>query len=428
MAFFKLILWFRFLSASLYQLYLFQLKEYRFDRLKEHFSRNNFFTFTVLAPISLKKLPRLTAKAAFFFFCQLFFVLATGWLFALVVFPFAFLFAAIFLGIVDYFVVKILVALAVRVLTSWRKKGLRVIGVTGSFGKTSTTAFLKVILPHSLTPPLGSNVEKAIAWWILKNSVKKKEKRGDFLIVELGAYKKGEIARMCSWLKPEMAVITGIGNQHLVLFGSKKNLIEAKKEILTYAKVAFFNSQNSGARKMAQSFSGKKIFYGQEIRATTELSFKNNCWQGQQVFSIKEDNRLWSGKVGFLGKHLLTNLAAALSVATFLGIKRVNFKKLTLPVRRLSIRRGTKGALVLDGSFNQSEESILAGLELLKSLKFKEKVVFIGELIELGKEKSRVEKKIEEELKGMRRVDREELEIILATADRSTVIFISGRK
>lgn len=421
MAVVKIILWFRFFTASLYQLYLFQLKEYRFDRLREHFSRENLFTFTLLAPLSVKKLPRPTPKSMLFFLCQLGFVLLSGLLWISVIFPLAFVFAALILIVVDWLVVKVLVLGATEVIEKWRKNGLKVIGVTGSFGKTTTVNFLSCLLKKSLTPPLGTNIEKAIACWVIKN----RRKKADFLIVELGAYKEGEIAALCRWLKPEIAVVTGIGNQHLALFGSKKKLLAAKREILRFAKTGFFNWRSKGSRQIGRSFGGQRIFYGQKIKAEEKVYFRKR-WRAYQRFVI---GSRWRGKVKFLGRHFLTDLAGALSVAAYLGESDFDFFRLELPPKRLALKTGQKGALILDSSYNQSEESIMAGLELLKTLNFKKKFIFISKLIELGQEEKRLEGRIERK-KGSKieRINKEKLRDLLKNAGSETAIFLFGRE
>lgn len=447
----------RFLTISLYQLYLFQLKEYRWDRFREHLKRvwgdwrKIWWAIGLGAPISRKKLPRLTPKAVLFFLFQLGFVVTgwrllwewagLAWLLVLVIFPGMFVLTASAVGIADRLVVYVLAWQAGRVIKKWRQKGLKIIGITGSFGKTTTVGFLNTLLGgefKTISPPLGVNVEKAIAWSIIKN----KSRTGDFLVVELGAYKKGEIASLCQWLKPEIVAITGIGKQHLGLFGSRENLLQAKSEILQFAKIGFFNFDNSGCRKIARDFSGKKIFYGRGTRADYRLFKdeerifrKNGKWWGEQNLIIRRGARHWQGKVNFLGKEFLMNLTGAVAIADYLGVRKIQvvnvFPRLELPKQRLEIKTGKRGCLILDSGYNQSETSVLAGIKLLKRLDFRKKMIYLSGFIELGDQVEKVERKIERQLvkKGIKLIkDKEELKKLLRNEGKQVAIFLSGRE
>jgi len=452
----KFILLGRFLTTSLYQLYLFQLKEYRWDRFREHLERvwgdwrKVWWAIGLGAPISRKKLPRLTLKTVLFFLFQLGFAIVGWWLWewvgliwllALIIFPGAFILIASVAEIIDKLVVCVLVWQAEHIVKKWRQKGLKVIGITGSFGKTTMVGFLNTLLESKFevfSPSLGINVEKAIAWWVMKN----KSKSGDFLTVELGAYKKGEIASLCQWLKPEIAVVTGIGKQHLGLFGSQENLLQAKSEILQFAKTGFFNFDSLSCRKIAAEFSGRKIFYGRGTRADYRLFkdeerifWKKGKWRGEQNLMVRKRTRHWQGKVNFLGKEFLINLTGAVAIADYLGMRRIQivniFSHLKLPKQRLEIKTGKQGCLILDSSYNQSETSVLSSIKLLKRLDFKRKIIYLSGFIELGDQVGRVEKKVERQLvkNGIELIkDKEKLKKLLGSEGKQTVIFLSGRE
>jgi len=446
----------RFLTISLYQLYLFQLKEYRWDRFREHLKRvwgdwrKIWWAIGLGAPISRKKLPRLTPKAVLFFLFQFGFVVAGWWLLwewaglvwllVLIIFPGMFVLIASVVGMIDELIVYALVWQAENIVEKWRQDGLKVIGITGGFGKTTTVGFLNTLLgsEKAISPPLGVNVEKAIAWWVIKN----KSRVEDFLVVELGAYKKGEIANLCRWLRPEIVAITGIGNQHLSLFGSRKNLLQAKSEILRFAKIGFFNFDNSGCQKIAQDFSGKRVFYGRGTRADYRLFkdkekifWKKGKWWGQQNLMVRKGTRHWQGKVSFLGKEFLMNLTGAIAMADYLGVRKMrvvdNFPYLGLPKQRLEIETGRRGCLILDSGYNQSETSVLAGVKLLKRLDFKRKMIYLSGFIELGDQVERVKKKVKRQLveNGIELIeDKEKLKKLLRNEGKQTVVFLSGRE
>ncbi|MEK7218514.1 MAG: Mur ligase family protein, partial [Patescibacteria group bacterium] len=140
---------------------------------------------------------------------------------------------------------------------------LLVIGITGSVGKTTTKELLAHVLsagtsneirtsnnPSLLSPeerggqeergkgdevlftPAHVNTEVGVAQWMLKNIAGKTFPEKTSLIIEMGAYRKGEIANLCSIVQPRLGIVTFIGNQHLALFGSSQALQEAKGELL----------------------------------------------------------------------------------------------------------------------------------------------------------------------------------------------------
>jgi UDP-N-acetylmuramoyl-tripeptide--D-alanyl-D-alanine ligase len=371
----------------------------------------------IFSPISLKKLPRPTLRAVSFSVLQLLLILSgclflplkwwVGYFLLLLLIPFHFLAAALVLAVVEKVLVRILVSRAEGIVGGWKKSGLQVLGVTGSFGKTTTVSFLQQLLScqyRVLTPPLGVNVEKAIAWWIVKN----RKIKGDFLLVELAAYQRGEIASVCSWIKPEVAVITGIGRQHLALFGSLNDLLSAKAEILQFAKVVFFNGESPASWQIAKKFSGQKVFYGRGKKMEYRLAasefevFWQKGWQARQRFVIESGGKKWRGEVEFLGEQLLVNLVGAVAVADYLKVERrlveKAFRKLKLPERRLEVKTGKRGCLILDSRYNLSGASLLAGLAILERLDFQEKIVVLGCLLELGKRESLVYRRLRKSL------------------------------
>jgi UDP-N-acetylmuramoyl-tripeptide--D-alanyl-D-alanine ligase len=105
--------------------------------------------------------------------------------------------------------------------------GLKVIAITGSYGKTSTKEFLKTILSKKykvLSTKEHQNSEIGIASCILKNL----QPSHQIFIAEIGAYNKGKIKEVCDVLNPKIGVVTGVNEQHLALFGSLENLLSAE--------------------------------------------------------------------------------------------------------------------------------------------------------------------------------------------------------
>lgn len=105
-----------------------------------------------------------------------------------------------------------------------------VVGITGSYGKTSTKILLNHVLGKKFTvfkTPKSYNTKYSVA-----NSIVKGYKGQEIALIEYAAYKKGEIKELTKWIKPNMAVITGLTKQHVGLFGSLDDIIKAKSELV----------------------------------------------------------------------------------------------------------------------------------------------------------------------------------------------------
>jgi UDP-N-acetylmuramoyl-tripeptide--D-alanyl-D-alanine ligase len=112
----------------------------------------------------------------------------------------------------------------------------KIIAVTGSYGKTTTKYLLKSLLEHTYTTeiiPDNINTAHGIANFVLSKKITGNPK---YLIVEMGAYRTGDIKKMAQMLPPDIAIITVLGDQHLERFGSFENLVKAKNEIFQHSK------------------------------------------------------------------------------------------------------------------------------------------------------------------------------------------------
>ena len=132
----------------------------------------------------------------------------------------------------------------------------KVVGITGSYGKTTTKQFLRDILSvryQTYATPKSYNTLMGISLAINRDLAD--DFRTEYFISEMGAYIEGEIERICQLTPPDIAIITEIGPQHLERFGSLDNIKNAKYELiknLPPAGVAVFNWDNSYIREMAE--------------------------------------------------------------------------------------------------------------------------------------------------------------------------------
>lgn len=259
-------------------------------------------------------------------------------------------------------------------------KNLRVVGITGSFGKTSVKHILAQILAKKfkIVATLESyNKKISIARTIVNNTKPETE----IFIVEMGAYSRGEISEICRMAQPEIGIITGLTNQHLERFGSLENIKKSKNELvksLPQNGFAIFNVDNPGSKELYESCSIKKEGYS---LLETKIEIKN----GSTHFSLFGQNV----RTSLLGEHNVLNVLAAAKVARYLGlaeseiIERIEHLQ---PVpHRLELILGDHRALIIDDAYSSNTEGYKAAFNLVKVYPNYPKVLVTPGLVELGK-------------------------------------------
>jgi len=412
---------------NLFLTYFFQLKEYRLDRFLEEVKRKKemvfskyFFLGLIFLLISLlfasnekisrwiatfaylflclyslyllskKKwqLPKFTNKmilwlcliftsqiVLFFVFQSIFFVLVLE-----ILFP---LFLYLSLQIIQFFVFFAKKRIIQKAKTKREElKNLKVIGITGSYGKTSMKEILYKLLKNKykvVKTKEHTNTEIGVARTVLGIN------KADIFICEMGAYKRGEIKAICDIVKPEIGILTGINEQHIALFGSQENIIKGKYELIESLPengLAIFNGENKYCLELFEKTDRKKLKYG----------------FAQEVEVGKNGSRFVIDGVQFetnlLGKHNVLNILGAVRVAVALG---VSLQECAEVVKNIA-----QGGMVLKGriinsSYSCNPNGAIASLEYLSSFKGKKGIVTSG-LIELGPASKEIHKRIEEKI------------------------------
>lgn len=266
---------------------------------------------------------------------------------------------------------------------------LTVIGVTGSFGKTSVKNILKTLLsekfrvcasPSSYNTPLG--LSKTIL-----NSLKPDDQ---VFIAEMGAKQKFDINELCNIVKPDLAIITGIGNQHLSTFGSVQNIIDTKAELAEFVCAnsgkLFVNTDSESAKILADRFdSAVKISLD-----SGDLVAKNivtDC--NGSSFELHFGNKSVSCNTVLLGNHNISNILLASRVALDFGLSlneiASGISKLSATAHRLEIVRSSSRYTIIDDAYNSSVEGSKASLDVLSKFGGHRFVITPG-LVELGTE------------------------------------------
>lgn len=359
-------------KSFLFWTYLLQLKEYRLDRFRAEYGKpGRIIRFWFFAGGRRLSAPAPTARAgAVLGLALAAYVLAVrADLDALLVSMLAYVAAPVAVA-VAVIITQAPVAFAKRILLARAGRkiaklpDLIVIGITGSFGKSSTKEFLAAILRARFKvtmTPRNVNSELGIARFILSPAF---DPKSDVFVAEIGAYREGEIRRVAREIKPKIGVITGISDQHAALFGSLERTMRAKYELIETLPengVAFFNGDNIYARAMGEWYKGRKIFY-----------------------SVLSASRLAP-----LPEFYRVNVSAAIAVARELGLTDGEIEK---GVRMLEpaphmMRSFThvSGALIIKDVYSANPDGVIAALGHLDRVAgSRKRAVIMPCLIELG--------------------------------------------
>lgn len=299
----------------------------------------------------------------------------------------------ILLGLVSIKPYEIVNRLRVKYITrkkilSLKEKGLKVIGITGSYGKTSVKDFLYQILRKNysvLKTPESYNT----LFGIVKVVDLELDDSYDFFICEMGAYKIGEIKELCETVEPDHAILTGINEQHLERFGSIENTIQAKFELVECTDPkghVVVNGNSPNVLENYEKYKKDSYVYGKE----DEGFYLKNIETGADgsTFDIYLDGKSYSAKTNLIGESNLENILAASTMSYLLGMepeKIVEAIKDIKPVpHRLELKEWDNGLLVIDNAYSSNVTGFKAALNLLNKFENKIKILATPGIVELG--------------------------------------------
>lgn len=387
-------------------IYLFQIKEYRFDRF-----RSMLFEEGILKVFYLRK-PRLPAKSVRNMLLTLLSAIATILFFWLqlaffnsfqqnIVVVFVSPVIALSLVVCSVIVTKPLAYLKrLNLITQAKQKINRskaqCIGISGTYGKTSTKELLYQMLstkfPVAKTDD-NMNTDVGVAISILKNL----QESTRYFIAEVGGYKRGEVRRASEIFWPHFAVITAFGNQHLDLYGSRENLVATESEILPLLPkdgIAYinkdlpeFNEITKSLRCTVRTFSTSDGSSDISIRRIKE-SDDGLSITATVVLKQKEQLEI---ETHLIGRHNVINLLPCIGLCLDLGMKKQEILSAIAGLKqvkgRLSLHKGFMATTVLNDASNSSVEGFIAAIQTAERFPHTKKLMISKGIIELGKEK-----------------------------------------
>ncbi|MEK7134143.1 MAG: UDP-N-acetylmuramoyl-tripeptide--D-alanyl-D-alanine ligase [Patescibacteria group bacterium] len=311
----------------------------------------------------------------------------------------------------------------------------QVVAVTGNVGKTSTTGALHVALRRAYfvrkseksynseigvplailgvlsawTNPLGwaRNILEGLRLIFLKNHYPK------WLILEVGADRPGDIARVAAWLRPDIVVVTKIGEipVHVEFFASVDEVVAEKGtlvEALAPEGLLVLDIDSPRAMSLAAKTTARVVTYGfaQEahfVASHAEIVYDKESGAPEGItFKINHGTRSMPIRIrGTIGQHHAYPVLAAIAVSVSEGTNLVSAaqwieEEYVPPAGRLRILKGIGESIVLDDTYNASPSAVQAGLAALENVKGKRKIAVLGDMMELGRHSVEEHRKIGE--------------------------------
>lgn len=289
---------------------------------------------------------------------------------------------------------------AKRLLDSSNSK---IIGVTGSYGKTSTKMLLSYVLQKKYTvfvTPKSYNTKYSVA-----NSVVQGYKGEDIAIIEYAAYKKGEIKELAKWIKPQIAIITGLAKQHVGLFGSLQEIIEAKSELVaSLPKEApvicnLYDEQTRRIYEAGRENNKAKLIPVEPENTTVKLANERLSSDGKLRFD-------WDGttvETRLIGIQYMETVHLVIVTALQLKLTKEEIisalESFSPDEKFINIYNLVSGVRVLDDGDTCNPKGFSAIIKLAQSIKASKKVLITSGIVDLGRDSSNIHHALAKESK-----------------------------
>ncbi|GAF63971.1 UDP-N-acetylmuramoyl-tripeptide--D-alanyl-D-alanine ligase [Bacillus sp. TS-2] len=267
-----------------------------------------------------------------------------------------------------------------------------VVAVTGSNGKTTTKDILESLLSiHGETFKTEGNFNNHIG---LPMTILSMPSSCQYLILEMGMSAFGEIELLSNIAKPNLAVVTNIGESHMEFLGSREGIAKAKMEItsglLDSGKVYL-----DGDEKMLEPYySNKVVKIGVAKTNDYVISKIEPKLDGFHFFLGDE-----SFKLSLLGRHNVKNASICIALVTELGFDykqiQAGLSRVSLTGMRLEKSIGANGEWIINDAYNASPTSMIAAIETIKDIPDKsKKIVVLGDIFELGEQEELLHRQV----------------------------------
>lgn len=296
---------------------------------------------------------------------------------------------------------------------------IKIIAITGSNGKTSTKDLISKILEekYTVSKTIG-NLNNHIG---LPLTLLKFNKDTNIGVVEMGTDGFGQIEVLSKIARPDIAIITNIGDSHLEELKTKENIAKEKLHIIDYLAedgVFYYNLDDpiltSEYKKLNKNI--RDISFGKDPNADYRLNIIESNNKGS-LFTLNDDFY----NLTLIGKHQVYNASVAIAVAEEMGIEEDKIKHALLENEASSMRTelmNMKGFDILNDSYKSNPQSLLTALDTLNILDgYRNKIAILGDMLELGENEEELHRNIG------RQIDPDNLDYLLLFGPLSKYIY-----
>lgn len=282
----------------------------------------------------------------------------------------------------------------------WRAKlAVKVIGITGSTGKTSVKEYLSALLNEKYkvnSTPGNHNNHIGVPLTLFSTS-----NIYDYLVLELGTNHFGEVAYSAGIARPDLALITNIGNSHLEFLKNKKGVLREKAALFNSAienkGYIFINNDDQNLKSLFPEYP-KRVTYALETRADIRGKVEGYSKDGRAIVRIIYKKKKFNVELPVWGDQAVKNFIVSAAVAIKAGLSQQEIisgaKKLKTYDKRFVVKEHN-GLILFDDTYNANPDSMANAIGMLGKLyPGKNKIAVIGDMLELGLKSAGHHKKI----------------------------------
>lgn len=264
----------------------------------------------------------------------------------------------------------------------------KIVGVTGSNGKTTTKEAIATILQTKYN--VFKNYGSYNGRYGLPIALGMLEADHEIAVLEMASDSFGEIEDLVKIAPPDVGVITTINSTHLVRLGTLDNVAAEKGrliEALPFTGAAILNADDPRVAGMVPRTQGRILTFGLKGGADVRASEITVTPEGM-TFKLHYEGEIYNGRTNLLGRHQIYSLLAAITTSFIFNIEPPEavaaLENLCRVRGRMNPLPGRKGALIIDDTFNASPEATMAAIDTLVELPGATKVAILGDMSELG--------------------------------------------
>lgn len=271
-----------------------------------------------------------------------------------------------------------------------RQLGTRIVGITGTNGKTTTKELIAAILlqKYNVLYTLG-NLNNHIGVPLTLLRLKTEHELG---IIEMGASHSGDIKELVEIAEPDYGIITNVGKAHLEGFGSFEGVIKTKGELYDYLRghgesTIFIHHDNPYLKEIAGGL--KQIPYGSEDGLYISGHVTGNSPYLTFEWKADKDGKIHEVQTQLIGEYNFPNALAAIAIGRFFGVEPQKtdaaLKEYTPQNNRSQLKQTADNTLIID-AYNANPTSMLASLTNFRNMTVDNKMLILGDMRELGKD------------------------------------------